>query len=171
MQALFTPQAMTRQAGVVENICIQRVFAWESFFFIPSNVNWWEKINFPQPNEKREMERFLCTMWKSSEWFFPPADDAALMIFLWTYIGGSEKYYSIFLSAPYLYECLCFHNNNIFHASQHFFLWRRIFHAQYSIPSSLNSDTHMERKRIKINKSTCCMLEGTERLYRWYNES
>lgn len=121
--SLSTPQqTMTRQRSG-GNVCTQHHCMKEFSFLLPSNVNWWEKINFHSRKRRRSCEDFLRDGKKVSSDFFlrTSADDAALMISMWTYRRENVKYYSIFLSPPYLYECLCFHNNNIFHASQHFY--------------------------------------------------
>lgn len=85
------------------NVCMGKFFFLA--LFIPSNVNWWENINFPQPNEKREKwEDSIHHEKKVRSDFSPPVDDAALMIFLlWTYIGGVKN---IIPSSYLLHICM-----------------------------------------------------------------
>lgn len=109
-------------------------------FFIPSNVNWCEEINFPLSKEEDSLPRHGK---KVSSDFFSSCRACDLHVNI-----HREEYHFIFLSAPYLYECLCCHNNNI--SSNSTFLWSRIFHAQYSIPASVNrapknKQTHLAR--------------------------
>lgn len=109
------------------------VFAESSSFFYSFKCKLMGKINFPQPARGKSREKGKKDLWRfASAWekvfrvifLFPFSgwwcrrayDLSRLLLFFFfnecEHIG--LKYIIPFLSAPYLYECLCFHNNNIF---------------------------------------------------------